>query len=702
VAMLLRKEWRVKPDVPATGTLAARILAGRGLTDPAAAQAFLHPALDRLHDAFLLPDMEAACAAIGEAVDTGRPIMIHGDYDADGITATALLLRFLRRLGADCSCLIPDRMTDGYGLNASGADQIIAAGAQLLVTVDCGIASSAEVERLKAAGIPTVITDHHECPPQLPEAVAVVNPKRPDSAYPFTGLAGVGVALKLVQALCRRRGLGDLWQEDLALVALGTVADVVPLLDENRILVSVGMERLAQGNTAAGDTRQPGLSALLAAIGLAGKPITSQTLGYALAPRLNAAGRLGRATAALALLLAEDPAEAAGIAAELVELNRQRQELEMAITREATEDIERSFDFSSRDLVIVAREGWHQGVIGIVAARLADQYSRPVIVLTGDNGVLRGSCRSVGDFDILAAISYASAFTMKFGGHRKAAGLVVSRDQLADFCRAVNEYARENLPDEPLRPAYQADLEIGAEELTLANADALRLLAPYGENNPQPLLILRGLTLQTVRQAGNGRHLKVQLRNGDRAPVFDGIAFGQSEADEIFAAGDRVDILFSLDINEWQGSRSVSLNIRDLAHSRADDEFRDEPWLADRAYRESADLGSLMRRYDLPLQALRPSREEYKTVYQFIRTRFGEKPVLLDLTLLARCIARSYATDLNMFRLARILHVFEEINLLRVQPLGSDRVRLALLPALAKVRLEDSPAFCAMEGEVLD
>jgi len=689
--MLMRKEWRLNPNVPRTGTLLARILAGRGLTDPQSQASFLKPDLSSLRDPFLLPDMEKACDLIIKALTGKQLIAIHGDYDVDGLTATALLARFFRRLGASCLTFIPDRLTEGYGLNAACAGKIREAGGSLLITADCGSASSEEVAQLSQSGISVIITDHHECPATLPEAAAIVNPKRADSRYPFRELAGVGVVFKLIQALCRILGRDDLWLADLELAALGTVADVVPLLDENRVITRAGLDHLTR-------PRHCGLAALLDAVGMTSKPVTAQTLGYVLAPRLNAAGRLGQATAALELLLTDDPGIAAQHARDLVELNRQRQELETAISSEAMQDIEKNFDFASRDLIIVAREGWHQGVIGIVASRLAEQYCRPVIVLTGDNGIYRGSCRSWGDFDILAAISSAGAWTSRFGGHRKAAGLTVLADRLDGFRQAANEYARQHLEPNRLNAILAADLETGPEDLTLANALALQQMAPFGEDNPQPTLICRHVKLDSIQLAGGGRHLKLQLAgpSGDR---LDGIAFGLGEADDLFAAGDWIDVLFSLEINTWMGQEKVQMNIRDLAHCKTDNEFLDCPWIADDLFRKNTGLKLLMRQYGLPLQAFQPSREEYKTVYQFIRSRYAGKPVLLDLSVLTRQIARSYRTDLNPFRLIRILSVFQETSLISMQPIGADRIRLLLLPAAERVRLEDSPTYRRLQAE---
>ena len=442
-------------------------MANRGLLQAQAQQAFLASSLSGLHDPFLLPDMASACQVIVEKLTAGERIVVHGDYDVDGLTATALLVRFLRHNGADCNYLVPDRLQDGYGLSMTSVARALALQAKLLITVDCGISSRQEVAALQAAGVLVIVTDHHECPPEIPDALAVINPKRLDSRYPFTGLAGVGVTLKLIQALSQVLGLGDVWQQDLSLVALGTVADVVPLLDENRILVRHGLQAICEG-------RQTGLNALLAANGPPERKPDVTTLGYTLAPRLNAAGRLGDVLPALDLLLTEDPVLAARAAAILNEINKQRQALEADITSEAIRMIDESFDFTGSDIIILAREGWHAGVIGIVCSRLVEQYHRPVIILAGDGQSYRGSARTCGSFDILAAIRAAASQTIKFGGHRKAAGVEVAYDQLESFTLAVNTYAAVIASPDDWRPEIIADTVALPEELSAVFENRLR------------------------------------------------------------------------------------------------------------------------------------------------------------------------------------------------------------------------------------
>lgn len=689
--MLIRKTWQISGDPDHPGSLFERVIANRGLLQANAQQAFLHASLQDLHDPFLLPDMAAACAAVVLACRSGRRIVVHGDYDADGLTSTALLIRFLRRIGTDCAWLVPDRLQDGYGLSSTSVTRAIDLQAGLLITVDCGMTGCAEVDALQASGIPVIITDHHECPPRWPSAQAVINPKRPDSRYPFAGLAGVGVTLKLIQALCQVLNLGDIWQEGLGLVALGTVADVVPLIDENRILVREGLQAIAAG-------RQVGLSALLAANNQGDRVPDTTTLGFTLAPRLNAAGRLGDVLPAIDLLLTDDPIAAARQAAGLNEQNRQRQTLEAEITSEAARIIDETFDFNGTDLIILAHKGWHQGVIGIVCSRLVEQYNRPVIILAGEGDAYRGSARSCGSFDILAAIRAAADWTVQFGGHRQAAGVAVSASQLADFCAAVNAYAARQASPEDWRPVLKADTIARPEELTLQNAQTLAQLAPFGEGNRQPMLVCRGLQLADWRLVGNGRHVKLKVSLPD-GRMLDGIAFNLSGADDLFAVGEPVDLLFALELSTWQGRQTLQLQIRDLQPGQSGNEFVDEPWLADQDYQRTTSLQPLVLRYHLPLQVLLPSREEYVAVYQYLKARYSQHPVITDQTLLARRISRSYSINLNMFRLARILAVFQETALISLQQLGQDRIRLALQPISGRVRLEDAPTYQRLWAE---
>ncbi|MDD2457245.1 MAG: single-stranded-DNA-specific exonuclease RecJ [Eubacteriales bacterium] len=691
--MLIQKEWKILDEQPGSAPLPERILQNRQLGEGLLREQFLHPKLEDLHDPFLLPDMAAACRVIESAIERGLTIVIHGDYDVDGLTATALLVRFFRQNGIACEPLIPDRLVDGYGLSESSVERTLALDAGLLITVDCGVTSVAAVAKLEAAGVAVVITDHHECPDILPQARAVVNPKRHDSTYPTTSLSGVGVTFKLIQALCQvlHVPLPDL--TEYALVALGTVADVVPLLDENRILVRQGLQALNRH-------LHIGLTELLSVCVQSDRVIDASTIGYTLAPRLNAAGRLGAAMPALELLLTDDRSKARELALELQDQNGQRQALEAAILAEATAQIESSFDFSSSDLIILAREGWHTGVVGIVCSRLVDLYHRPVIVLGGEGGRFKGSARTCGNFDILEAIRAGASHTVKFGGHRKAAGIEVAQASLDDFCRAVNAYAAQQIDPLAFRPEITADALVTLDDLTEANALALQELAPFGESNRQPLLVCRNLTLLEWRLVGNGKHVRISASDGKARPLT-GIAFNFSLADDLFAAKDQVDLLFALELNEFNGRRTVQLQIRDIHPSLVS--AVDRIWSGQTdLFAAQPDLQGLARMCHLSLDQVLPDRDDYVMAFQYLRTAYADHPVQTDLSLLARRIARSYNRPLNAVKLAQILRVFAESRLLTIQHLGRDRVRIALSPAAqnqAKVRLSDAPTYQYLKAQ---
>ncbi|MDW7657467.1 MAG: DHHA1 domain-containing protein, partial [Bacillota bacterium] len=442
-----------------------------------------------------------------------------------------------------------------------------------------------------------------------------------------------------------------------------------------------------------------GLSVLIDAVNQPDRPVTAQLLGFSAAPRINAAGRMSDADDAVKLLLTEDFDEARQLSQQLIDLNRQRQETENAITIEAMADIDNRQDLDQQNILIVSRQDWHSGVIGIVASRLAEHYSRPVIVLAGDGLWYRGSCRSWGEIDILAALKAADRTLDRYGGHRKAAGLTLAIDQLSAFTCEIERYASQQIHEDQLRSDLLADLVVTGHDLTLDNAQKIRQLEPFGEANPIPLLICRELSIENAKLVGNGKHLKLKLMDEKTNKSWDSIAFGFGDADEWTGTGDRVDVLFSLEINEWQGTRQVQLNIRDMHPAECGSPFMDRPWEAERLYQSHGSINKLMKQFALPLQALLPGSHEYKTVYQYLRTHFSTEPALIDLRLLARKIGRSYQLDLHPFRLARILIVFQETGLILRQDMGQGRLRLTLLPVTERVRLDESPTYRRLAAE---
>lgn len=553
------KVWKIpysKPNIPQAlleagyTPLLAATLALRGIESEEEAQKLIDSNFKCLHDPMLISGMSAAVQRIKLAVERGETVAVYGDYDVDGITSTCLVTDYMRFKGNRCIPYIPDRDEEGYGLNCAAIDALKEQGVSLIITVDCGITAVSETEHAASLGIDMVITDHHECKSgELPKACAVIDCKQDGDNYPNKNLAGVGMALKLV---CACEGDSDaMLKRYCDLVAVGTVADVMPLVDENRYLVRRGLEKL-QSNPS------PGICAMLRELQVDSKNISASTVGYSLAPRLNAAGRLGQAWSAAELLMCSDPDEASRMASELCELNRRRQSIEMQIWKEAQELITLIEPDSP---IVLASENWHQGVIGIAASRLAEQYALPAVMicLSGDMG--KGSCRSYGGFNLFDALSACSEHLSGFGGHALAAGLKIQRHQLDGFRQALAEYYRSNRP-EP-QPEVQCDLLIcDGRLLSVDSVRALDLLEPFGNSNPRPLMCMYCVELESFSEVGGGRHLKIRVRLGKSH--FDGIFFSHTAHELGISEGDSIDIAFTPQINEFKGHISVQLLISAL------------------------------------------------------------------------------------------------------------------------------------------
>ncbi len=543
--------------------LAARILAARGLGDPEAARAFLDPRLADLPDPFLMRGMEGAVARIVAAVERGERIATYGDYDVDGVTSTVLLAGFLRAAGADVVTYTPHRLVEGYGLNVAAVERLVAGGARLVVSLDCGITSVAEVAAAAALGVDAVVVDHHTVPVELPAAVAILNPHQPGCGYPSKELAAVGVTFALVMALRRRlreRGrFGDgrpepNLREALDLVALGTIADVVPLTGANRILVRHGLEELAR-------SRRPGILALKRVAGIpGGAPVSAGQVGFRLGPRINAAGRLDDAGRGVRLLATADPAEAEALAQELDRENQARQEIERRMLEEARADAAARVAAGARGLVL-AREGWHPGVVGIVAARVAERFHRPAVLIGIAEGVGKGSGRSIEGFHLHAALAACGEHLERFGGHRHAAGLTLAAARIEPFRRAFEAHAAAALADDDLVPRCRVDGWIAEREATAQVAEALARLGPFGAGHPEPVLALRTRALRARTVGAGGQHLKLGLAGG-----LDAIGFGMGER----AAGCEgpIEAAFTLGFDEWDGARRLQLRLRDLRPAR--------------------------------------------------------------------------------------------------------------------------------------
>ena len=538
----------------------ARLLCMRGLADPAEAQRFLYPSLDHLHDPFRLADMARAVERLEQALARKERIAIHGDYDVDGITSTVILRRALEMLGGTVVHFIPDRLKDGYGLQPAAIDRLHADGVSLVVSVDCGIRGTEAAQRARALGLDLIVTDHHEPEGTLPPALAVINPKRHDCSYPDKYLAGVGVALKVVQALCARAGREKWLPAFVKIAAVGTLADVVPLVGENRVIARLGLASLSRG------PHTIGLRALLDATGLTGKTIDSYQVAFMIAPRVNAAGRMSTPDIATRLLLATDEAmadEARALAQQLNDENLRRQQEEADLVTHARKAIETDPAVGAHNVLVVGGEGWHRGVIGIAASKLVDTYHKPAIVLSLDGDVAHGSCRSIPDFDMLGALEHCADLFVRFGGHKQAAGLTMEAQRVPEFRARINAYADEVLEPDQLRPRLRIDGPLSLNAITPDLVRALDAMAPYGLANPRPVFHASPVEIVDGPRALKERHLKMTFaQEGRRFRAIAWRAADRAPFLEKHRAG--VNLAFSLERNEFQGETYLELSVADF------------------------------------------------------------------------------------------------------------------------------------------
>jgi single-stranded-DNA-specific exonuclease len=540
--------------------IVARLLCQRGLSDVEQASRFLNPALDQLHDPLELADMRVAVERILAAIARKERIAIHGDYDVDGVTSTVILRRSLELLGADVRHFIPERLKDGYGLQPAAIERLHADGVALIISVDCGIRGADAAVRARELGVDLIITDHHEPDEALPPALAVINPKRHDCPYPDKYLAGVGVALKLVQALCARAGRQQLLPGFVKVAAIGTLADVVPLVGENRVIAKIGLELLSKG------PHKIGLRSLLDVCGLTGKTIDSYHIGFMLAPRVNAAGRMSTPDIATRLLLASDEAlaeEVRLLAMQLDAENVRRQEEEAEILAAAKKLVQNDPEIGARSVLVVAGEGWHRGVIGIVASKLVDAFHRPAIVLSIDGEVAHGSCRSISRFDMLSALERTGHLMIRFGGHKQAAGLAIDASRIRELRLAVNAVADETLGPEDLMPRLRIDADLSFRAISGAVAAGITSLAPFGAGNPRPVFAARRVEIIDGPRKLKERHLKMALKQEGR--IFRAIAWRAAERHDYLAEHkSALDVAFSLEQNEYNGESFVELTLADV------------------------------------------------------------------------------------------------------------------------------------------
>jgi len=554
------------PDAAAVSVLAnelhlppivCELLVRRGYATPDDAKRYLRPRLDQLHDPSGMRGLAAAVERLERAIRTGERIVVHGDYDVDGMCSTAVLLRTIRALGGVAVPFIPRRLEDGYDLTMAGVNAAIAAGAKVLVTCDCGTNALAPVEAACRAGIDVIVTDHHLPSGPLPDCLAVINPKQDGCEYPDKDLAAVGIAFKLSLALTRAMGGNEeAVYRLLDLVALATIADVAPLRGENRVLARLGLKAMR-------DSSNPGLRALVRSSGLEGKSLNAGRIGFILAPRLNAVGRLGHALRGVELLMSESEHEANAIARELEELNRHRQEVDRRTLARARELIG-ALDLDSTHGIVLAEEGWHPGVIGIVASRLLEEHGRPVVLIAVDGEEGKGSGRSIGAFDLHAALAECRDLLLRFGGHRAAAGLTVARERIPELARRFNEIALAQLTPADLAGELRVDLEIPISDATLELEALLRHFEPFGPSNPTPVLVSRGVRLSAPPRVMGDGHLKLRLET--HGPDLEAVGWGMAALAGELDAGSTIDIAYRLERDEWNGVPRLQAKLAAVHH----------------------------------------------------------------------------------------------------------------------------------------
>ncbi|MEE0970676.1 MAG: single-stranded-DNA-specific exonuclease RecJ [Clostridia bacterium] len=669
--------------------ITAKLLYNRGYTTPELVKKFLSCESESLYDPFALADMDKAVARIKKALINKEKIVIYGDYDVDGVTAVSSLYLYLSEKGADVSYYIPSRDGEGYGVSIPAVERFAKDGVNLIITVDTGITASEEADVAAKLGIDMVITDHHECREILPAACAVVNPHRPDCTYPFKELAGVGVVFKLLCAFEGREaeergeerlsGIRKIFKEYADLTAIGTIADVMPIADENRLIVMYGLDKI-------GKTERLGLSALIdvsanyngsdvrpaSAASKTSQPkkrkITSSYIGFGIAPRINAAGRISSASKAVELFLTNSPEKAEEIALELCDINRQRQIEENRIAEKAYIKIEEEFDFKNGRVIVLDDNDWQQGIIGIVSSRVTEKYGLPSILISFDGSdsgkecpgdIGKGSGRSIKGLNLVEALSYCGDCLVKYGGHELAAGLTVERGRLDDFKAKINEFALKNISEEMMNITLDADCDIEMKDITLENATQIGLLEPFGTANPVPSFILRDAKVDRVFSIGSGKHTKLILSKDGRN--ITAMYFGMPPQRLDFGEGDRVDVFFNIDINEYQNNKTVQMIIKDM---RCSESYNDE--LKKDIFRYEYIKGG--GDFNDPENVI-PTRDDFAAVYNILRreSRIGHdtlnEKILLSMLRGDACPKG----DIGYIKMKFIMSVFREMNVCGIE-----------------------------------
>lgn len=694
--MICNSQWTVrytKPDYSLP--LLDRILTCRGIT-----REELALTIKDMYDPFLMNDMGKAIDIIIDAIENKKKILIHGDYDVDGTTATETLLKFFREvLNYPVEYYIPDRLKNGYGLTQYSVDYIIMGEYDLVITVDCGITSIEQINMLKALGTKVIVTDHHECKEVLPDADAVIDCKRPDNTYPCSFLAGCGVALKICQALCEKLELGNAWENYLVYTALGTVADVVPLRDENRIIVKEGIERIKKSTN-------PGIKNLLR---ISDKleninEFNSEDISFYLAPRINASSRVGSVNVIMELFETNSEERAYELANELEKLNEKRKQIEQQILEESNKKLIKYYEFKSMHPVIVYGDDWHRGVIGIAASRLKDRYHRPTIVLSRDKNsdVYHGSCRSCGNIDIMNMLKYAESKIIQYGGHEKAAGLAVAEIDIEDFIELCNEYSSMHYTESDFLEPEEAEMIINPEDITVENIKSLDILQPFGEGNPKLKFICTNLKTVVIKQIGKktgfeNAHLKMTLCDVDDAlKTYEAIGFFMGEYYNILPSKRKIDMLFTLGINEYNGKISPQIMIEDIHFpiyykegTTAEDSEMFEL--------ENVPIEDIIEFSGVKKEDIIPNQAEYNAIYKFIINTL-QKPknetIVTDLNILTSLISTALCQEYNPFKVDMALEAINEAGFLDYRKLLFGQIMITTpYEGKAKCKIVETPSY---------
>lgn len=535
--------------------LLATVLVNRNIINDEEIKLFLKPTREDFHDPYLMPDMEKAVNRIITAIEKKEKTIIYGDYDVDGITSITVLSKFLKERGLEVGHYIPNRLNEGYGLNKNAIKKIADEGYKLIITVDCGISGIEEVNYANELGMEVIVTDHHEPLDELPKAIAVIDCKRKDNRYPYNSLAGVGVAFKLSQAIGIKLGIDEKeYLKYLDIVCIGTISDIVPLTNENRVITKLGLKLVEV-------THSPAIKALLSAANY--KEINSTAVSFGIAPRINACGRMGHEKDALNLFLTENIVEANNITSKLNEYNRKRQEIEKKIFDEAIKEIKKQH-LEDSNVIVLGKEGWHHGVIGIVSSKITEIYFKPSILVCFEGNDGKGSGRSIPGFDLHNALCLSSKYLEKYGGHEMAVGLSLKKNMFNNFKTELENLAKDAKIQEYV-PIIKIDKEINSKDISIQNVESLKLLEPYGESNTVPIFLYRNLKIDSIRALSEGKHLKLTLK--DKNTIINAIGFNMGTYSEDFLIGDKIDVIGNLEINHFNGNSFVQINMKDLRKS---------------------------------------------------------------------------------------------------------------------------------------